>query len=795
MSTCTVWLMTAILSAATQPQAVGVFADGRIEPWDPTQEIVEETLPDHLWIWSAVAPPVRLSAREMLGGPPLLLPAARWVRVSTLTDGAGDERYRLHAAPAEMWAEVPEPLLPRWEMDPALPFVLPVEREGAWRLRAIGDGTASGWIDVATNATAVDLAVMPASPASSRLVTDQGLPVAAADARLRRTGGPLDTVETVAIWRADHKGVLTLPPAPRNGSLDLRFEAGGVVARQIHTTPVAFPETIVLTTGRVLNGVVVQTDGTGIPGAHVGYETWLPGQGGLLRRSATSDAAGRWRISGVAEGRFSLRFEAPGFAPSTQIHSAADEVALLRAVLSLAATRTIEVVDDTGSPVAQAGITGSGGVTASSDESGLAVLGGIAEDRQLVLRVDASGHLPSRTTRRPPLPDPVTVILERSFHVRGRFVSPRGEPVEAGRLVVETSSGLRTLELAGDAGFAIDLPPGEKATLHLFARDAASLDHELQAGEPGEVRELGDLPAPPSLRAYGRVVDSASGRPLAGAVVAADFRADADELFTVLGTGERSTRSDTNGEFSLAGLDEGATLWVEMAGRAAESVRVQPGSSGAEEVDVGDVPLSSGATVRVHSPDDARRAFARLKIGPGRELSSPVAGGLAVFDQVPLGTFTLSVSTEVAEVCRRTIEVLAGGQIDVECRADTVHVRGVALADGRPVGDGHLVWLSDRRTARPAAVFHERSPTGLTQTRGEASGPPQVDVPVEADGSFETSNLRPGRWQVAWLAGGGDDSAGPVWVEVPAGEEWRPVLDLSSPDGDQLPASGHHSGG
>ncbi|HMB54578.1 MAG TPA: carboxypeptidase-like regulatory domain-containing protein, partial [Thermoanaerobaculia bacterium] len=491
--------MTAILSAATQPQAVGLFADGRIEPWDPTQEIVAETLPDHLWIWSAVAPPVRLSAREVRGGPPLLLPAARWVRVSTLTDGAGDERYRLHAAPAEMWAEVPEPLLPNWEMDSALPFVLPAEHKRAWRLRAVGESTASGWVDVASDATAADLTVMPASPVSSRLVTDRGLPVAAADARLRLTGGPLDTVETIAIWRADHKGVLTLPPAPRNGSLDLRFEAGGVVARQIHTTPVAFPETIVLTTGRVLNGVVVQTDGTGIPGAHVGYETWLPGQGGLLRRSALSDEAGRWRISGVAEGRFSLRFEASGFAPSTQIHTAADEVEPLRAVLSPAASRTVEVVDDTGFPVAQAGITGSGGITASSDESGLAVLGGIAEDRQLVLHVDASGHLPSRTTRRPPLPDPVTVTLERSFSVRGRFVSPRGEPLAAGRLVVETSSGLRTLELAGDAGFEIDLPPGEEATLHLFSRDSAPLHHELQAGEPGEVRELGDLPAPPSL--------------------------------------------------------------------------------------------------------------------------------------------------------------------------------------------------------------------------------------------------------------------------------------------------------
>lgn len=101
MSPCTALLIALMWSAVTQPQAVGVFADGRVEAWDLEKGSGDGVAPLHVWVWSAASPPERLRGSALQGEPPHLSSASRRVRVTALPQNASERRLRLYAAPVE----------------------------------------------------------------------------------------------------------------------------------------------------------------------------------------------------------------------------------------------------------------------------------------------------------------------------------------------------------------------------------------------------------------------------------------------------------------------------------------------------------------------------------------------------------------------------------------------------------------------------------------------------------------------------------------------------------------------
>ena len=109
---------------------------------------------ERAWIWSDDAPP------EAIDG-------AHWCQASVAA--AAKQRLALQvvpqdrraalsviAAPAAMWREVPEALLPRFEVKDPQALRLPHDARSPWRVRAVGALEGTGWVDVpATQRTAL----------------------------------------------------------------------------------------------------------------------------------------------------------------------------------------------------------------------------------------------------------------------------------------------------------------------------------------------------------------------------------------------------------------------------------------------------------------------------------------------------------------------------------------------------------------------------------------------------------------------------------------------------------------
>jgi hypothetical protein len=99
---------------------------------------------EHLWLWDDRRPPTRLAPSELPSWPPQ-------EEVSTLrvdVRGAPDEEpVFVIAAPAPMWQEVTEDLLPRFEVPASGSLAVPTWEGEAWRLRAVGRTAGTSWLD------------------------------------------------------------------------------------------------------------------------------------------------------------------------------------------------------------------------------------------------------------------------------------------------------------------------------------------------------------------------------------------------------------------------------------------------------------------------------------------------------------------------------------------------------------------------------------------------------------------------------------------------------------------------
>nr|WP_246357265.1 carboxypeptidase regulatory-like domain-containing protein [Pyxidicoccus fallax] len=364
-------------------------------------------------------------------------------------------------------------------------------------------------------------------------------------------------------------GTLRLPAPPGDYLLSAHAPGHGPARREA-TRPAGQPETAVelsLPTGVSLQGrTVAKGREEPVPLAEVtlrpypGTATaWAEAMDLPEESSAvTSDAEGRFTLSGLAPGRYVLTAEAPGFSRRTLPQLLVPQSGEL--VVELWGAGTLEgfVVDARGQPAVGAEVTATGGTAPARTTTGegggfaLEVPAGTwvvsARRGESMGRVPASVSVaPGETLRG------LTVTLGGASGLEGTVSAAEGAPVRGAVLVATPSGGTGELGRAtstegGD--WRMDLPPGDY-DVDVRAPGLTGLRKEGVGVAPGRYTPL-HLQLEPATAVVEGTVTSEEGQPLAGIPVRAESLA--------VGGVASTTLTDGQGAYRLEGLEAGRAL-------------------------------------------------------------------------------------------------------------------------------------------------------------------------------------------------------------------------------------------
>jgi len=427
------------------------------------------------------------------------------------------------------------------------------------------------------------------------------------------------------------------------------------------------------------------------------------------------------------------------------------------------------VRDDRGRAVAGATLSAGGGRTATTDAAGQARLAGVSASQPLRLEVSAAGHLAANPTVQPPFPkEPPVVVLQRAFGVTGRLLDAEGVPVAAGSVRVEHGHRYQDYDLQSGGRFELDLQPGLPSRLLLRSSRTRELAVHLQPGRRGQLRDLGDLLAPPGVEVRGRLLRQSDGSAILGARVWAPRLGEQGALVAWAQGDLLQAQSGAKGEFELTGLPRQPTLLrIDAPGLARRHLTVDTEES---LLDLGEIYLQAGSRVLVFAEDVADGATARLDLRRRwmemDMLSATVVDGQAELLHVPPGLANISVLLDRELLCEQQVEVPEAGLSEVDCQQSPLRVSGSVTVGGEPSSGGRLLWQSADDIAVHGLINHRRSALGARSQQIYGAGRPQVEVSLDGAGEFFSEGLRPGIWSVLWLESGAVSA--PQRVELPA---------------------------
>jgi hypothetical protein len=220
-----------------------------------------------------------------------------------------------------------------------------------------------------------------------------------------------------------------------------------------------------------------------------------------------------------------------------------------------------------------------------------------------------------------------------------------------------------------------------------------------------------------------------------------------------------------------------ATLRIDAAGFARRSLDVEPPAD-RFAVDVGEIELGAGTTVHVLAEDEGSGRVARVDLANAwlepDMLTAPVVDGKAVVRHVPEGEVTVSVVHGARVTCDRTVFIPEGAELmEVDCGEAGTTVRGFVEVDGYGAGPGLLSWRPPGE--RDHGVILESGGGGVSQHQVLWGGRPVLRVTVDDRGYFESEDLRPGTWEVAFSSASGGISERRR-VELPEAADQELVL-------------------
>lgn len=708
-----------------------------------------------IWVWSALREPRRLSPDDYgrhRQQRPLVAARTLLVRVPAARGGRS-LGLRVIAAPLAMWSEVPEPLLPSWPLPRSGRLRIPVDGERPWRLRVAGERAGSFWIDLPIGAPGAVVPVVEAAGSHFVVVGEGEGAVKGSSVRVLEDGpGRPGGARSWAFLVGDEKGRFELPGLPDRSELRWLAAASGHPPKLVLSAPSRLAK-IVLAPGTTVSGRVVDPSGRPIAGVAARVAAWVTLEAPIpLIVDARTDTQGRFAAAAVPPGKAIFEARHDGWAAlRLPIEVAADGLDLGPLALSRGDSLAVRVVDDTGEPIVGAELRPEPGDVATTDRTGLATLEHLPSGGDVRITATAEGHL--RGERSVVLPGPpLEVVLERAFGVSGRFLGTDGSPLEGAAVKVAhgNSSGWEVVD--PDGGFALSLRPGQEHTLTFTSPRSRALELAVARGDPGETRDLGELRAPRSGTVTGRLVDGATGDPVAGGRVWCPRTSAHGPVLAWMGGDLLETSSGPDGAFRLNGVPGGAArLRIEAPGFAQLARSVDVPGEGSK--DLGDMTLSRGATLVVSAGPKGEGATIAVDVGgeslPFDRLTATVEDGVGRVAQVRSGAARVAVQRGSAVLCEKTVDVPADTEeMPVECSAEGISVHGVVtLGDRR--GAGTLVWEPPAGSL-PEGIMTFRTGSGLTQQQVYTTSGGAVSVAVAAGGTFATRELRAGTWQVTY---------------------------------------------
>ncbi|HYC89266.1 MAG TPA: carboxypeptidase-like regulatory domain-containing protein [Thermoanaerobaculia bacterium] len=719
------------------------------------------------WIWSEATAPEPIDGTAWCTDKPLKTATQRLA----LQVVPRDRRAALSviAAPAAMWADVPEALLPRFAVKEPHTLRVPHDGRSAWRVRAVGELEGTGWIDVpATQRTAL-LGSAPAATRLLQLLAADGKPAAGATVEILRQHANARPV-VAACFTSDARGRVSLPAVPDLAPLHFVTHHAAHAVDAFSASTAEFPLMRQLEAGTRLRGRFLSNDEP-VPGVALHVEAWVAGDlPHLFHAKASAAADGTFVIEHLPRRTIALAAVKGGFLPHRATLDLNEEnVDLGSIALERGGTLSLLVVNDAGQPVADAKLDAGSGRVAKSDAKGKALLRDVPPNRPIRITVTGDGHLRESVELQPPF-EGAKVRLPRGFVVQGRIADPDGVPVPSASIRVENGPSYRVDEARDDGTFTVTLKPEEDAKLVMSSPSTSELAVPIAAGAAGEVRDLGTLTAPRGMTIAGRII-SADGTPVAGARIWSPKQSAQGPLVAFMNNELVEASSAADGTFQVTGLKAAPlVLRVDAPGFARVFRTVQLDGS-VPSVALGDVVVSTGATLRVETraSDAVARVDTRGESLDIDLLTAAVRDGIATVPHVAAGSATLTIVRNHRTLCEKRIVINGEDEVRVECHPLQTAVRGSVLVGASPARGGTLTWTPSAQAGAAAAIMERTSPNGLRQQQAWGASDAPVTAILDDAGRFETDELRPGRWNVAY---GGTSQQ----VEIPEHETFELAL-------------------
>ena len=648
--------------------------------------------------------------------------------------------------------------------------------------------------DVPAGDATFDVFLRKGASLAGRVTDDAGRPVGGA--RVRAAGPFEESGRRVAAARTLADGTFTVRGVSPSAGLTVRASSPDFLpaAKEIALAPGEARTGLTLTLKRGLEIGGVVTDAAGAPVAAVEVLTDAEDSGGDLvspvpvepLRTVTG-REGRFILGGLSPGEHLLRFSKPGFAKITRAPvrvAASGAPRFLRVVLAPEADLRGRVVGRLGGPGAAERVY----VRASTPLEG--------ESTRLVIKVAAGGEFEvaglrqgaaydisdsetfgSEGTRKGVVApaDGVRILTRGCGRLTGRVLDAAGHPVSAFRIALQPgekeSAGPFFVEhdVSSDEGiFDLDDAPAGELAVDVSAAEfreafvTGVVVEELRTRKGIEVR------LDPGVTLKGRVVDAASGQPVAEAVV----QAESAESVT-----------DADGLFSLRGVPSGKVfVLVRHPDYVVSRETVPVGDSGGSV----ELRLASGGTVSavVVSAAGGPAPGARASVSTTGAWASSVADddGRVTFRHLPPGRYRLFAS-DGKRAAKNVDFVLGDGELRDDLRAvlpgdaTTLRVGVSGLTPEERTLLSVFAWGENRRApdagpdgrlefgdvppGTPVTVYASVSPPGNTAGPVASRSIQKNVVAPEAGGSLDVDVVfEPGYRLAARLTRGGAGVAG-----------------------------------
>ena len=596
-----------------------------------------------------------------------------------------------------------------------------------YRFTVQAEGFASTVLDVppferGVTANPVRIVLTKGRRARGTVVDTEGSPVAGAEVTLRwpkENESPfyfnrLDAAEPTA---TDERGEFSFP-AVTAGEYDVGVTHAEYVSTGSATTDVPQGEgdidlgAFTLVPGAQIDGLVTDPDGQPVSGATVEAERFGPDRD--QERTTTTDADGRFRLTGLPHQLVDLTVRADGYPPRTLRGTRPETGETILIELQAGASLAGRVVDDAGKPAAGAS------VQLHPDFESL-TQGTLPSSRDYYKRTDGDGRFrfndvgagtwsleATEGTAKakldaielaPGTEPEVELRLRSQDQLIVLVTTHLGEPVSEARIRVAAEAD----PYSGDYGTTdassraqIGITPGA-ATV--------SIEHVEQQDESRQVvLEPGDNELAFQLQPGGAIsgtVRSPDGAPLAVVTVEAHQEGDLDMPPAAYRRyfGQPKTTSGRDGQFRLAGLEPGRYLLTARASGLAGSGPAQPIEIDGQAVDGVDIVLEPGGsitgTVTGLSAAELGQVEIAVSQNAGWQVTAPDAEGSFGLENLAPGTWKI-VARKGEFYAERSVErsvtlERGGTEAFVELPFERgLSLSGQVLIAGEPLTDGFL---------------------------------------------------------------------------------------------------------